>query len=252
MTATNGGLTVCELWRYPVKSMVGEQLSAADVDVDGVVGDRAWSLLDLESGTTLTARRRPELLLASARLAGTTVGDGVIITLPDGTETADDDVLSAWLGQPVVLRAADPTTSGTYEIQLGENESGEWFQWEGPTGSFHDSTRAKVSLVSTASLGPWDARRFRANIILDGSGEDDLVGQTVTVGGAALAISKHIDRCVMVTRPQAAHGTQPALDRDLSVLKAINRERRSLLAIGALVAGPGPLAVGDELAAAAA
>ena len=239
--------TVVELWRYPVKSMLGERLESAHIGRHGIVGDRAWSLVDVESGTNLTARRQPELLLASARLAGSGIEDGVVVTLPDGTETADDGVLSAWIGRPVELRAAGSGISGTYETQADESETGDWFRWTGPTGSFHDSTRTMVSLVSTATLRYWDRRRFRINVILDGDGEDDLVGSTIRLGGATLDVVKHIDRCVMTTRPQAAHNGEPALDRDLSVLKSINAERDTLLGIGALVPGPGVVSVGDRL-----
>ncbi len=240
-------LTVVELWRYPVKSMLGERLRNADVGRHGITGDRAWSLLDVESGTNLTARRQPELLLASARLAGPTVDDGVIITLPDGTETDDDQTLSAWLGRPVELRAASAEATGTYETQLDENETGDWLRWQGPSGSFHDSTRTMVSLVSTTTLGSWDRRRFRINVILDGDGEDDLVGETVRLGGATLDVTKQIDRCVMTTRPQAANNGDGPLDRDLSVLKTINAERNSLLGIGALVSGAGSVSIDDRL-----
>lgn len=242
-----GDLKVIELWRYPVKSMLGERLQSAEVGRNGIVGDRSWSLLDVESGANLTARREPKLLLASARLAGSSVADGVVITLPDGTETADNARLSAWIGRPVELRAAAAGSRGTYETQLDENETGEWFRWEGPAGSFHDSTRTMVSLVSTATLRDWDRRRFRINVILDGDGEDVLVGRTVRLGGATLDVVKHIDRCVMTTRPQAAHDGDVALDRDLSVLSIINAERGSLLGIGALVPGPGPVSLGDRL-----
>lgn len=240
-------LTVVELWRYPVKSMLGERLESAGVGPNGILGDRAWSLVDVESGTNLTARRQPELLLASARLAGSTVDDGVVITLPDGTETADDTTLSAWIGRPVELRAAAPGVSGTYETQIDAKESGEWFRWEGPSGSFHDSTRTMVSLVSTATLRDWDRRRFRTNVILDGDGESDLVGRTVHLGGTTLDVVKHIDRCVITTRPQAAHDGEPPLDRDLSVLKTIKVELGLLLGVGALVPGAGEVSLGDRV-----
>ena len=91
------------------------------------------------------------------------------------------------------------------------------------------------------SLGDWDVRRFRTNVVVTGEGEDELVGSTVRLGDAELEVTKRISRCVMVTRPQ------PGLDRDLAVLKAVNAERESCLSIGALVAAPGTIRVGDEL-----
>jgi hypothetical protein len=99
-----------------------------------------------------------------------------------------------------------------------------------------------VSLVSTGTLGTWDRRRFRSNVLLDGAGEDDLVGATVRLGTAVLDVVKPVSRCVMVTRPQPG-----GIARDTGVLKTIHRERGSALAVGALVPVPGRVAVGDEL-----
>jgi uncharacterized protein YcbX len=50
-------MRVVELWRYPVKSMQGEQLDVADVGTAGIVGDRQWALVDSSTGLALTARR---------------------------------------------------------------------------------------------------------------------------------------------------------------------------------------------------
>jgi uncharacterized protein len=191
----------------------------------------------------LTARRVPELLMASARLEP--AGE-VTVVLPDGTETTDDSVLSDWLGRPVALRSALDHGSGTYEnpLVVEDHVESEWAEWEGPSGVFHDSGRTQVSICSTTSLGDWDRRRFRFNAIVDGSGEDDLVGRAVALGDVGLLVKKQIDRCVMVTRPQP-HG----IERNTSVLKIINRERDGTLGIGAVVTRPGTVAVGDELSA---
>jgi uncharacterized protein YcbX len=99
-----------------------------------------------------------------------------------------------------------------------------------------------VSLVSTETLGSWDRRRFRSNVLLDGGGEGELVGCTVSLGEVKLSVGKHIERCVMVTRPQPE-----GIERDLGVLRTIARERQNRLAVGALVSEPGTLKVGDSL-----
>jgi uncharacterized protein len=233
-------MRVVELWRYPVKSLGGERLERAEVTELGIAGDRRWGLRDDATGTVLTARRAPDLLFASARLAGP---DDVAIILPDGSETADSVVLSEWLGKPVTLvRAdADADAGGTYEVPLDFERDEEWVSWQGPGGAWHDSGQSRISLVTTATLGDWDRRRFRANVLLDGSGEDDLVGRQVHLGPVGLDVQKRIDRCVMVTR------AQPGLERDLDVLRTINRDRGACLAIGALVTTPGTITVGDEL-----
>jgi MOSC domain-containing protein len=233
-----------ELWRYPVKSLQGERLTTVDVGPEGLTGDRQWALFDVATGYGLTARRVPDLLFLSGRLRA----DGhVEVVLPDGTVTSDDAVLSDWLGRSVALRAAaDAPGERLYENPNEVGEAGEydWDAFPGARGAFHDSSRTRVSLVSTGTLGTWDRRRFRANVVLDGAGEDVLVGQRVRLGGAELDVVKQVDRCVMVTRPQPG-----GIGRDNGVLKTIHRERDGCLAIGALVARTGTVAVGDELTA---
>lgn len=232
-------MRVTQLWRHPVKSLRGESVDSAEVTELGLVGDRAWGLYHEGSDTVLTARRAPELLFASARLIGL---DEVVITLPDGTETNDDDDLSRWLERDVTL--ARPSDRGaTYENPMDVENDADWVSWQGPAGSFHDSTRSRVSIVGSDTLGDYDIRRFRTNVVVAGGGEDDLVGTHVRLGSALLDVTKRIDRCVMVTRPQ------PGLERDLGVLKDIVRRRENHLSVGALVIEPGIVAVGDQLTA---
>ncbi len=237
-------MQVAELWRYPVKSLQGERLTTVDVGPEGLAGDRRWALFDVATGYGLTARRVPDLLFLSGRLRA----DGhVEVVVPNGTVTSDDAVLSEWLGRSVALRAAaDAPGERLYENPNEVSAAGEydWDAFPGARGAFHDSSRTRVSLVSTGTLGTWDRRRFRANVVLDGAGEDALVGRRVGLGGAVLDVVKQVDRCVMVTRPQPG-----GIGRDNGVLKTIHRERDGCLAIGALVARTGTVAVGDELTA---
>lgn len=237
-------MRVIELWRYPVKSMQGEQLDSVEIGPLGITGDRQWAIVDDTTGKALTARREPRLLYGAARLND----DGsVSIELPDGTISSGNDDLTRWLGRPVSLLPAG--TPGTFEIAVDfEDEAGsEWVQWTGPSDTHHDSARARVSILSTGSIRDWDKRRFRANVLVDGEDgdEDALVGSEVTVGGCRLDVVKQIDRCVMTTRPQPG-----GIERDLSVLKTINAERGSNLAVGAVIVESGPVAVGDEVTAA--
>jgi len=233
---------VAELWRYPVKSLQGERLERCPISADGIEGDRGWALFDPETGYGLTARRVPELLFASARLRP----DGSVAILgPEGEELDSVARIGDWLGRPVELRAAAdaPADERRYEnVVDAERENGAWQPFEGASGPFHDSGRVRVSLVSTGSLGGWDRRRFRANVVLDGAGEDQLLGRRLQLGGATLAVGKRISRCVMVTRAQPG-----GIERDRDVLREIAGERDNLLAIGATVIAAGEVAVGDEL-----
>ena len=141
--------------------------------------------------------------MASAALRNGDDNDaGVEVTLPDGTVTTDDEALTAWLGHPVALRAASPDVSGTYEIADGLRGRGRQrvdLSWRGPRGSFHDSPRTQVSLVSTATIAGWDRRRFRANVVLAGDGEDD---------------SGRLDRRSGPGPPQRRQAHRPVRDHD--------------------------------------
>src|SRR5580765_322453 len=103
-------MRVTQLWRYPVKSMQGERLEEAVIGDRGIIGDRQWAVVALETGKALTARREPRLLYAFARLRG---DDGVEIDLPDGQVTSTGAGLSAWLGYDVELRRANEDERGT-------------------------------------------------------------------------------------------------------------------------------------------
>ena len=73
-------MRVMSLWRYPVKSMFGEGRSTIECDNRGVVGDRRFGVLDMSSGTILSAKRNGRLLEARSFLAGVTL----TIRLPTG------------------------------------------------------------------------------------------------------------------------------------------------------------------------
>jgi uncharacterized protein len=237
---------IAELWRFPVKSLQGEPLARATVGARGIVGDRKWGIADESTGYVLTARREPKLLHASARLRDGDVDDrnALEVVLPDGAIARTDDDLSAWLGRAVTLRGAGTGRPGTFEIAIDfENEAtSEWISWNGPPGTFHDSTRRQVTLLGRSTVGQWDLRRFRANIVTDGGDEDSWVGHQVRVGGVMLDVTNQVDRCVITTRPQPG-----GIERDLDVLRTINRERGGNLAVGGMVRVEGELAVGDEI-----
>ena len=218
-----------------MKSVGGERLREVNVDELGLQGDRRWGIRDHATGNVLTARREPRLLFASARVDD---AGAVVLTMPDGTQTNDNSVLSAWLGYDVSLDAASDV-GGTYENPLNVEDETDWMSWTGPAGAWHDSSKSRVSIVSTRSLGAWDVRRFRTNIVVDAADEDSFVEHSVRVGNCTLSVTNRISRCIMVTR------SQPSLDRDLDVLKTVNREHAGTLSIGALVTVAGAIAVGD-------
>lgn len=237
--------SVVALWRYPVKSLQGEPLESVRIGTEGLEGDRRYAIFDLTTGFGVTARRHPQLLFAIGRLRA----DGSAeITLPDGRISAGDADLSDWLGRPVTLRCADEPGERRYESpdDFEHEDASSWDAFNGSPGAFHDLAAASVSLLATATIGDWEPRRFRANVLLDmgHDTEDVLVGHRVTLGEAELDVRRRLGRCVITTRPQ------PGIDKDLDVLRTINREREGHLAVGALVARGGPVGLGDELKAA--
>src|SRR5918995_1836508 len=105
------------IWRYPVKSMMGEELNAAEAAADGLLGDRAYALVDSSDGKVATAknpRKWPTLFDFRATLADSpSTGRAtppVRITLPDGTIISSEqpeihEILSTVLNRPVTLDA---------------------------------------------------------------------------------------------------------------------------------------------------
>ena len=242
-------MRVAELWRYPVKSLQGEQVTAAEVSSAGIQGDRRYAIFDAETGLGLSGRRVPELLFGRA----TTAVDGsVSIHLPDGSVAEDDAALSAWLGRKVVLRSTEEVRGARRFENLDDFEheaTSTWYPFDAAEGAFQDSAKVAVSLVSEGTLGDWPQRRFRPNIVLSGSGEDDLVDQRIAIGEARLDVTAKLGRCVMVTRPQPGSTERDEIEKDLDVLRTIHRERGGKLAIGALVPVAGLVSVGDEVIA---
>lgn len=76
--------SIVSLWRYPVKSMMGEELNASEVTEIGLLGDRAYALVDAETGKIISAKL-PRMwgVLFDCRAALNTPMH-VKITLPDG------------------------------------------------------------------------------------------------------------------------------------------------------------------------
>jgi hypothetical protein len=103
--------TIREIWRYPVKSMAGEQRNSCTLGSLGIPADRGWALRDETTGEITNGKRFPLLMQCSARFRSEPVDESipqVDITFPDGTTTASDaeDVnqrLSDLLGKPVTL-----------------------------------------------------------------------------------------------------------------------------------------------------
>jgi uncharacterized protein YcbX len=256
--------TVAGLWRFPVKSMLGEELEKVEVTEWGLVGDRAYGLVDVATGRVASAKNPkswPDLFgcratfLEPPRAAGPL--PPVRITLSDGTSlTSDapnvDAVLSDLFGRKVRLALAAPEdfTIEQYHPQLHDGEpTGEEdsvietklgsaaFSQAGlpsavPTGAFFDVFPVSVLTTSTldqlSALRPesrFDQRRFRMNIIV-GTHEPGFVE------------NEWIDRWVQVGSAVRLRGiipdarcvmttlAQDDLPGDVEILRTLHRHNR--------------------------
>ena len=248
-------LRIAELWRYPVKSLLGERLRSLSLVADGVDGDRLWGILDRGDGRILTARREPRLLFAASRMG---IGDVPSITLPDGRMLtgpglATDDALSTWLGKPVTLvSATDRDALRAEYFADATDDSSQAIEWTMPKGRFVDAYPLLV--MSTAGLrggaaayaaGAWDVRRFRPNILIEMEGEgwleDAWIGRTLRFGATQLSPDRRCIRCTMVNRPQ------PGLDRDVNIYKTLSRTHGGEAGMWTLVTVPGSISEGDAV-----
>ncbi|MFG1999000.1 MOSC domain-containing protein [Spirillospora sp. NPDC048911] len=210
-------MRISELWRYPVKSLGGQRVTDLRLGPRGVIGDRAFALIDTRD-KVLTAKRVPLLLHARARLRW---GE-VEIVLPTGirvhsSDPAVDTILSTWLGRPVHLQAD------------------EGFVDESP---LHLLTRASLHKAREwHPKGAWEVRRFRPNIVLEG--QENPTG-TVDIGQARIHITGPCPRCVMVTH------AQEGLPKDRAILRTLTTHTAATLGVYAEVKIPGQLSQGDQ------
>lgn len=257
MTATPAGV-VTQLWRFPVKSMQGEQIPEGQLTARGIVGDRRYAAIDANDGRVLSAKRYARLLMATA---GTDADGSVVISLPDSGgdhEAADPGihaVLSEYLDHPCRLEAPKDDEQVAFNMSLdADHPDDDTFDWPCPPGTFLDL--AGAHLLTTASLaaaqglhpdGHWDVRRFRPTALIEDSGatgfvEDAWVGQTVALGDARLTVDMPTIRCPMPTRAQPG-----GLPRDLGIAHALRDHHGSNLGVYATVTTAGRIAVGDEV-----
>jgi uncharacterized protein len=275
--------TVSDLRRYPVKSMLGEQLQRAPITERGVNGDRAYALVDDETGKVISVKR-PKRWGRMFELTASTDRDVVRVSFPDGTAFAIDDAelpkrLGEFFGRSVSVASTPPGT-GFEEVWAGDLKDGarpylgmdsevvddeeviDGGAFMVTNGNFFDfgalhlvTTASTNQLASAAPDTRFDPRRFRPNIVIDASEdgfiENDWQGRTLTIGDMRLTVSIPVPRCVMTTLQQ---GDLPA-DRD--VLRTISKQNAidfmgagtpyPCVGVYADAAAPGEIAVGDPV-----
>jgi uncharacterized protein YcbX len=269
-----GDGSVVGLWRYPVKSMMGEELNAAEVTERGLVGDRAFAVVDPATGKVAGAkhpRKWGQLLRLPRRLCRAPEGGieaaRVRLTLPDGTVVTSDQpdlaqVLSTALGRGVAFAQAGHGEESTGAIaeeyfpdMAGLEHRDTVTDWELPAGTFFDL--AVVHLLTTATIerlrelypdGRFEVRRFRPNIVVstgpdaEGFVEDDWIDRTIAIGDEVrLRITGPCPRCVMTTLPQGD------LPRDPAILRAAAQHNQANVGVYADVTAGGAIRRGDPV-----
>ena len=249
-------MRLVEIARYPVKSLQGEIVSSAEIELDGVRGDRCWGIRDQNTGKILTGRRAPQLLFATTALAP---DSAPVITLPTGMTcqgpgAETDAALSQWLHKPVSLVSSvgGPAARAEYFANATDDTS-QAIEWTMPAGRFVDALPLLVlttaSLRTAAALypgGDWQVRRFRPNLVVDvasdGWLEDTWYGHsTVRIGAVELQPQEPCMRCTMVTRPQ------PNLDGDPDIFRTLARNHGGHFGAWTAVTTGGTVHVGDEV-----
>lgn len=264
--------TVASLHRFPVKSMQGEEVDVAELDVNGMVGDRTWALRDTETGKLVSAKR-PRLWQAALDCRAVGTGDDVEITLPSGDTHGVQDAalplaLEALFGRHVAVEASTHAQQGSYESDWPEIEgitlAGAMDFPTNLTGegtSFVDlgilhvlTTTSMATLQAAAPDVTVDVRRFRPTMVLDTPGlagfpENDWAGRTLSIGDVEITVGDPAPRCIMTTL------AQDGLPREPGVLRAVAAENRLTTPLGtfaclgsyATVARPGRIRTGDAI-----
>jgi uncharacterized protein len=261
--------SIAAIHRYPVKSMMGEELNATRVGTHGLAGDRVFSLADPATGKVASAKnpsKWPSLFFYRAAFTGPlnhSALPSAQITLPDGSavSTADEQIeskLSASLGKPVRFLSGAPP-AGTLEEY--------WPDIEGlarrdvvteeamPPGTFFDC--AAIHFLTTATLdslrasygeGRFESRRFRPNFVIEtlpelqGFPENEWDNKILAIGDEVkIKITGPCGRCVMTTLAQGD------LPKDTGILKAAAKQNQARVGAYAAVLQDGEVRWGDAV-----
>jgi uncharacterized protein len=259
---------VVSMWRYPVKSMLGEELNSSVVTERGLVGDRAYALIDEETGKVASAKnpRRWERLFDFRSIfvepPQTENIPPIRITLPNGNQIFSSEgkntnqTLSKAIGRDVRLIRANlekpsyeeywPDIEGLAQREKVTDEAM-------PPQTFFDI--AVIHLLTTSTInrlrelypdGRFEVRRFRPNIVVESASEEKdfienlWVGKKLTIGeDVMLRVTGPCTRCVMITLPQGD------LPKDLGILHTVARYNQVNVGVYASVLQGGTIHRGD-------
>jgi uncharacterized protein len=269
--------TIKELWRYPVKSMLGATACELVVTERGSLGDRAWALRDLKTGRVASAKRFSRLLAfrSTYEIEPSPHGPGrIVIRAPDGQTMHPDDPdasdrISRILGHPLAFenRARPDERTGIDrrtvfgDVPVSEMKP-EWTPETMPDyfelmphsffeiGAVYLLASGSVEHLSELQGGTAliDRRRFRPNLFIDTGPrsrrfvEDEWLGGRLAIGDQVV-LDDFQPTLWCVTSTLA----QEELPRDLSILRTTAQHHRGCLGVYAAVRSPGRVRVGDPV-----
>jgi uncharacterized protein YcbX len=225
---------VAELHRFPVKSMGGERLATAELDWQGIEGDRQYAWVRTNNGTRfpwLTAREVPSLLQHKARFAdpASPKRSPVLVDTPDGAvQPLHDPQLRAQLeaaaGEPAHLLQV---ARGVYDAM--------------PISIQSTAGHKRVEAAHGSAISP---QRFRTNVVIESALHvDDWQGLRLAFGseedGAMVHCAGAIPRCLLVTIDPATGAKEPA------ILRTIVQHFGNAYGVYAGPAKPGLIRLGD-------
>jgi uncharacterized protein len=266
--------TVVSIWRYPVKSMLGEEINSSYVTERGLVGDRSYALIDQETGKVASAKNPRKwgklfdfraAFIEDPPQAVENILPPVRITFPDGTHIfSDQDYidynLSSVLGREVRLMRANlekpsyeeywPDIEGLAQREKVTDEAM-------PPQTFFDIAVIHIFTTSTINRlrelypeGRFEVRRFRPNIVIESASSEEKkdfienlwVGKKLMIGeDIVLKVTGPCTRCVMITLPQGD------LPKDLGTLRTVAQYNRVTAGVYATVHRGGTIRRGDQV-----
>jgi len=258
MTMTVG--TIRAILRFPIKSMLGENLEECEIVAAGLRGDRAYALLDPPTGKIASAKQPNvwrDLLRFSAKTA--VQGDSHSVVVSDGNgNTVDlsdpdfDAKVSEWLGRAVKLidvrpigielNRARPDEVMTHGVDALVTQDVLAIAAAAPSEGFFDfaplhlMTSGSLDAVrSAAPAASIRAERYRPNIVIETPpsmvfGENGWIGRKLHLGqSVSLEVIAPTPRCAV---PMLVHGSLPQSLEAVSVVNALNRIEFPLLGPG--------------------
>ena len=261
---------VVSIWRYPVKSMIGEELNSSYVTERGLIGDRVYALIDQQTGKVASAKNPGKwgklFDFHAAFIDSPQTAENippVRITLPDGSQIFSnhgeiDRTLSKVLSREVSVMNSSlekpsyeeywPDIEGLAQRETVTDEAM-------PPQTFFDI--AVIHLLTTSTIdrlrelypqGRFEVRRFRPNIVVESASEEkdfienSWVDMKLKIGEEIeLKIIGPCTRCVMTTLPQGD------LPKDLGILRTVAKYNQVHAGVYASVHRGGTIHRGDNI-----